>query len=97
MANNAFSFTAYGEATTYDAKNGGWQVGTQYQGASYLNFPVVGIKVTAISPAMTLKIGGSSVTINSIVEVFPTGLVTPGFTRKYLSDATIATLATART
>ena len=98
MANNAFSFTAYAEVQTYDGKNGGWQIsGNGYPNPVYRSDPVVGTRVIGISPAQVVQTAFGTVTANSIIEIFPTGLSTPGFTRKYLCDATEATLQTART
>lgn len=98
MANNAFSFTGYAEVTTFDAKNGGWQInGNGYAGPVYQSLPVAGTRVIGISPAQVVATAFGSVTANSIVEILPTGLGVPGFTRKYLCDATEAALNTART
>lgn len=98
MANNQFSFTSYAEVQTYDAKAGGPQIyGNGFSGPVYKSFPVVGTSVTGLSPAVVITTAWGQVTANSIVEIFPTGLATPGFTKKYLCDATEATLATART
>jgi len=93
MANNAFSFTGYALASTYDAKNGGYQIASLFSGPVYYNLPVVGTSVKGI-PAQVLKTG---ITANAIVEILPNGLVTPGFTTKILTDSTVAALATART
>lgn len=98
MANNQFSFTSYAEVQTYDTKNGGPVIyGNGYSGPVYKSLPVVGTVVTGLSPAVVVTTQWGSVTANSIVEILPGGLATPGFTRKYLCDATEATLATART
>lgn len=98
MANNAFLASLYGEVTTYDKLNGGWQVGTLYNGAAYRSLPVVGTQVIAISPAQVFTSpSGATITANSIIEIFPQGLAIPGFSRKFLCDATVATLNTART
>lgn len=98
MANNSFIATLYGEVTTYDAKNGFWQLsGNGYPSPVYRSFPVVDTQVIGISPAQVVQTAFGTVTANSIIEIFPTGLATPGFTRKYLCDATVATLNTART
>ena len=86
MANHLL-FTAYGEVTVYDGKNGGWQ-GFDYPSAVYKSIPSVGTVFTAITPAQT--IGGA--TCNAIVEILPTGLNVHG--KKYATDSTIATLNT---
>lgn len=98
MANNQFAATRYGEVTTFDGKNGGWQLqGNGYAGPVYDSWPVVGTRVIGVSPAQTITTLFGTVTVNSIIEVFPMGLTVPGFTKKYICDATVATLATART
>ena len=94
--NNSFSATLYGEASSYDGKNGGWLVANQYPGPVYESFPVVGTRVIGISPAQTLTSGASTITVNSIIEILPTGLATQGWTKQYFCDATVATLQTAR-
>lgn len=98
MANNAFLGTRYGEVSTYDAKNGGWQLmGNGYSGPVYDSWPVVGTHIIGVSPAQTVITAFGSVTVNSIIEVFPMGLTVPGFTKKYISDATVSALNTLRT
>lgn len=79
---------SYGDATTNDPKNGGWQ-GYSYTSGVFKSIPVEGTVFTAVSPAQ--NIGGF--TINSIVEVLPTGLNVHG--KKYFCDATASTLNTA--
>ncbi len=81
-------FFGYGEATVNDVKNGGWQ-GFAYSSGVVKSIPVVGTVFTAISPAQTI----GNFTVNSIVEVLPTGLNLHG--RKYFCDATASTLNTA--
>ena len=98
MANNAFLATLYAEVQTFDAKNGGWVIyGNGYAQPVYRSFPVAEVQVIGISPAQVVATAFGNVTANSIIEIFPTGLSTPGFTKKYLCDATVATLNTART
>jgi len=98
MANNAFLGTRYGEVSTFDSKNGGWQLlGNGYPGPVYDSWPVVGTRVIGVSPAQVVQTLFGNVTVNSIIEVFPMGLTVPGFSKKYICDATVATLNTART
>jgi len=98
MANNAFLVTLYAEVQSIDRLNGGVQIyGNGYSGPAYRSLPVVNTQVTAISPAQTVVTQWGSVTANSIVEILPMGLAVPGFTRKFLCDATVSTLNTART
>lgn len=93
----AFSFTAYAEVQTYDAKNNGWQTyGNGYSGPAYRSEPVVATRVIGISPAQVVVTAWGSVTANSVVEIIPAGLALPGFSRKFLCDQTEAQLNTAR-
>jgi len=95
---SSFSFTAYGEVSTYDGKNGGWQlVGNGYTAASYQSWPVAGTRVIGISPGVVFNTGFGTVTANSIVEILPPALQPIGFTKKYLCDSTEAQLAALRT
>lgn len=80
---------AYGEATTYDKLNGGWQ-GFSYAQGQVKSIPVQGTVFTAISPAQTVGLFSG---MNSIVEVLPNGLQVHG--KKYFCDATASTLTTA--
>jgi hypothetical protein len=95
---NAFIATLYGEVTSYDKLNGGYQLaGNGYAQPVYRSFPVELTQVVAITPAQVYATAFGSVTANSVIEVFPQGLGIPGFSRKYLCDATIATLNGLRT
>lgn len=97
MANNAWSFTNYGEVAVVDNLNGGISLyGNGYANPSYESLPVAGTKVTGISPAQVIATKWGSVTVNSLVEVYPTGLVLPAKVRRFICDATEATLNTAR-
>jgi len=95
---NAFTWTNYGPVSTYDAKNGGYQlVGNGYATPQYRSDPVSQTRVIGISPAQVYKTAFGTVTANSIVEIVPTGLSTPGFTQRYLCDSTEAALNALRT
>jgi hypothetical protein len=95
---SSFSFTAYGEVSTYDGKNGGFQlVGNGYANPSYQSLPVAGTRVIGISPGQVYGTAFGSVTANSIVEIIPPALQPLGFTKKYLCDSTEAQLAALRT
>src|ERR1700743_1671714 len=99
MANSSFSFTTYGKVATYDAKNGGWQLlGNGYGAPSYQNLPVAGTKVVAVSPAVVMTTAFGSVTVNSIVEIYPTGLKIPATTpERFVCSDLFSALVTART
>ena|ERR1700753_3666259 len=98
MANNAYLATLYGEVMTTDALNGGIQIyGNGYSGPSYQSLPVTVTKVTGISPAQVISTKWGSVTVNSLIEVYPGGLTLPSKPKRYICDATVATLNTART
>ena len=81
-------YTAYGEASVYDAKNGGWG-GFAYSTAVYRSDPSSETRFIGISPAITI----GTFTINAIVEVLPSGLRI--HSRKYFTDSTLAALNTA--
>ena len=89
MANH-FLATVYGYATTYDAKNGGWQT-VDYAGPSYQSFPSAGTVFVGLSP--TQSVGG--VTCAALIQVLPTGLIGPGTVpNRFLTDSTLGTLNT---
>jgi len=93
----AFSATLYGEVSTYDALNGGYQlIGNGYNGPTYRSFPTAGTQVIGISPGVVFQTKFGTVTANSIIEIIPPALQPLGFSKKYLCDATEATLNTAR-
>lgn len=87
MANHLL-FWGYGEATTNDPKNGGWQSFDYVSGVN-ISIPSAGTVFRAISPAQTL---GNGAVCNAIVEVLPTGLNV--HSKKYLTDSTVTTLNT---
>ena len=98
MANNQFAATTYGKVLVTDNKNGGIQLaGNGFIGPKYESFPVVGTKVIGVSPAVVMTTAFGSVTVNSIIEVYPSGLTLPAKPEQFICDATVATLATART
>jgi hypothetical protein len=95
---SSFSFTGYGEVSTFDGKNGGWQlVGNGYANPSYQSLPVAGTRVVGISPGVVFGTAFGQVTANSIVEIIPPALQPIGFSKKYLCDSTEAQLAALRT
>ena len=98
MSNNAFLFTNYGEVAVVDNLNGGISLyGNGYSNPIQESLPVVGTKVTSISPAQVIATKWGNVTVNSLVEVYPSGLVLPAKVRRFICDATVAALNTART
>lgn len=78
----------YGDATVNDSKNGGWQ-GFAYSSGVFESIPVIGTVFHSVSPAQTI----GNFTINSIVEILPTGLNLYG--KKYFCDSTASVLNTA--
>jgi hypothetical protein len=96
MANSSFSYTPYAKAQTYDPKNGGYQIyGNGYAQPDFRNDSVSGTRIRAVSPAQIISTAFGSVTINSVVEVLPTGLTVDSTI--YLCSETFAALVTART
>lgn len=95
---NSFTFTNYGEVAVVDNLTGGIQLyGNGYASPSYESLPVSITKVTGISPAQVIGTKWGSVTVNSLVEVYPMGLALPAKPKRYICDATEATLAALRT
>lgn len=94
--NSFVTATIYGTAQAFDAINGGWQVGALYRGPSYQAFPKNGVKFFTISPSFAVTNAiGVSVTLNSIIEILPTGLgITSGIPQplRLLSDSTFTNL-----
>ena len=94
---NFFTATIYGIAGAYDALNSQWQTPALYRNPSYQAFPKNGVKLFTLSPAQVVTNQGVSVTLNSIIEIIPTGLGyasgIPGPLR-LLSDSTFANLYT---
>ena len=97
MANISWAATRYGEIATIDNVNGGIQLyGNGYKNPSYASLPVVNTQVIGISPAQIITTQWGSVTVNSIIEVYPMGLQTPAKPKRYISDITVAAAQTAR-
>lgn len=93
--NSFVTATIYGVTTTYDGLNGQWQTPSLYKNPSYQAFPKYGIRFYALSPAQTVTNQGVSVTLNSIIEILPTGLgITSGIPQplRLLSDSTFTNL-----
>lgn len=89
----AYLATLYAEVQTFDAKAGGWQIyGNGYNNPVYRSFPTTDTQVIGISPAQVVQTAWGSVTANSVIEIFPLGLSVPGFSKKFLCDATVSTL-----
>jgi hypothetical protein len=57
-----------------------------------MSFPTTGTIFHPVSPG--IRVGDTSNYIYSIIEVQPTGLTTPGHGPKYISNQSVATLAT---
>ena len=95
---NSFSFTNYGEVAVVDNLTGGISLyGNGNSNPIYESLPVAGTKVTGVSPAQVIGTKWGQVTVNSMVEVYPTGLVLPAKVRRYICDSTEAQLAALRT
>jgi len=90
-----FTATIYGNAGAFDGKNGGWQLPGQYLSPSYQAFSQSGIRLYTISPVITFTNAvGVAVTLNSIIEVLPSGILGTQPVR-LTTDSTFAQLYTA--
>src|ERR1700743_3191737 len=93
----SFLCTLYGQVSYTDNLNGGIGIyGNGFNGPSYQSLTVAGTKVTGISPAQVIQTKFGTVTVNSLVEVLPTGLTIPAKPVRYICDATVAALNTLR-
>jgi hypothetical protein len=95
MANNSFLATLYAEVAYTDGATIGIY-GNGYAGPVYESLPVVGTKVSGV-PYQAIQTLWGTVYVNSLVEVFPMGLQIPAKTKRYICDATVVNLNTART
>ncbi len=89
---NFFTATSYGYAQVQDNLQGGWLINVGKGLPNYDAYPKNGIVLHTVSPAQTFNVSGGTVTINSIIEILPTG--TNQKSIKIATDATFATLAT---
>ena len=90
---NFFTATTYGVASVIDNKNGGWQINPGAGVPSYDAYPKYGIVLHVVSPAITLATTtNAQVTINSIIEILPSG--TQGKSIKLACDSTFTQLNT---
>jgi hypothetical protein len=96
MANNHFYATYYGEVATNDPLNGGYSIKGSGYGAygEAKSFPSALCEFKAISPMQFITTGGSTVTIQAEVIVYPNGLNKNGVTKSYVTDSNILTLNT---
>lgn len=67
-------FTNYGYASTLDNKNGGWQIKGGAQPEYLAISKYVPYNIHLCAPTTFQLTGVGTVTINSIIEVFPLGL-----------------------
>lgn len=85
-------FTNYGYAPTFDGKNGGWQI----QGGGQPEYLAISKNVPYLihlpAPTTFQLTGVGTVTINSIIEIFPQGLNQKSI--KYACDSTATQLQT---
>jgi len=89
---NFFTATIYGDAGAFDAKNGGWQSPSTFSGPSYRAFPLSGYNFITVSPAQTVSGVFGSATINTLIEVIPSGLNQAP--KRWMTDSTFANLYT---
>ena|ERR1022692_4139668 len=96
MSNTHFYATFYGEVNVNDALNGGYNIFNPGYGAMGVvkSFPSALTEFKAISPLQYVTTGGSQVTIQSVVFVYPQGLTGNGKVRAYVTDSNIQTLNT---
>ena len=85
-----FTCTLYGTPSTFDGKQGGWQIKAAFASPAYKSFAPAGTVFSAVSPAITVGVASC----NSIITVLPTGLSRNGQAVSYFSDSTIAQLNT---
>jgi hypothetical protein len=89
---NFFTATVYCQQANFDGKQGGWQFPSFYLSPSYRAFPKSGYNFYAISPAQTITNQGVAVTVNTIIEQIPSGVL-GGFTPvRYATDSTFVQL-----
>jgi hypothetical protein len=92
---NFLPYTDYGYAQTLDNKNGGWQLNV---GAGVADYRAVNknmaIVLHQITPAQTFNTTqGGTITVNTIIEIFPYGLNQKS--DKRVTDSTYTQLQTA--
>jgi hypothetical protein len=87
-----FTATIYGQSAVYDGVNGGWSFPSLFRSPSYQAFPKSGLKIYTVSPASVQTNNGVSVTINSIIEIFPSGVLGALAPQRLASDSTFAQL-----
>lgn len=88
-----FTATTYGVAQTLDNKNGGWQLNVGAGVPRYDAFGKSNIVLHVVSPAQTFATTtNAQVTINSIIEILPTGSQPQSL--KLCTDSTFAQLIT---
>lgn len=89
-----FTATIYGQSAVYDGVNGGWSFPSFFRSPSYQALPKSGLKIIAISPAQTITNNGVAVTVNSIIEIFPSGVLGALAPQRLITDSTFAQLYT---
>jgi|HubBroStandDraft_3_1064219.scaffolds.fasta_scaffold235701_3 hypothetical protein len=85
-------FTNYGYGETLDNKNGGWQIKPAGAPEYLVISKNVPYNIHLCAPTTFQMTGVGTVTINSIIEVFPQGLNQKSV--KYACDSGIAALQT---
>lgn len=90
-----FTATIYAQQANYDAKQGGWQFPSLFLNPSYQALPKSGFIFKTISPSQVVTNAlGVSVTLNTIIEQIPSGVL-GGFTpSRFVTDSTLAQLYT---
>lgn len=89
-----FTCTLYGQQANYDGLLGGWQFPSLFRSPSYQALPKSGFKFITISPAQTVTNNGVAVTLNTIIEQLPSGVLGTFPVNRYVTDSTFAQLYT---
>lgn len=89
-----FTATIYGQQATFDGKNGGWQFPSLFLSPSYRAFPKSGFIFYTISPAQVITNQGVAVTVNTIIEQLPSGVLGGSAPARFVTDSTYAQLYT---
>ena len=89
-----FTATIYGQQANFDGKLGGWQFPSLFLSPSYQAFPKSGYKMYTVSPAQVITNQGVAVTINTIIEQLPSGVLGTFPVYRFATDSTFAQLYT---
>ena len=89
---NFFTATIYGAQANFDGKQGGWQFPSLFLSPSYRALPKSGFFFYAVSPAQTITNQGVAVTINTIIEQIPSGVLGAYTPNRFATDSTFVQL-----